>query len=234
LIIALFFSINVSFGNQNEIYLVPDSIRGTVTSAVLKINPIQLLFNEIPVSFEFFLPQERSVQFQVGYIFPTKNNSGLFESNGMNGDASNKGLFSYRNSPFNNHGISVKFEFRKYRKYFYHGPQFMFKHCYYKNAVFAVYGGGITLNQTEDKSSTIVGFGYAIGRQSDDKNIVFDWYAAFGLRMRVMSVKILEIENPAYLKGTSYPNTTDDFTSVYPFLNLGLRIGFRFQKPISV
>jgi hypothetical protein len=242
LIIVLFFSKNIIFGisstewtdPESYIYLSSDSIPGKITSAVLKINPIQILLNEIPVSIEIFSRQETSAQIQVGFIFPTRFNSGIFESNGMNGDASSKGLGSYRNSPFNNHGISFKFEFRKYKKNFYHGPQFMVKHCYYKNAVFPVYGAGITLNQTEDKSSTIIGFGYVIGRQSNDRNIIFDWYAAFGIRFRAMTVKILEVENPAYRKGTTYPNTTDDFSSVYPFLNLGVRIGFRFTKTIMI
>jgi|ERR1035437_333214 hypothetical protein len=237
LIVALFFSINISFGNPGEIYLVPDSIQGTVTFAVLKINPIQFLLNEIPVSFELFLPKEWSVQFQLGYIFPANEASFrriLFESNGTNADASSEGLLSYRNSPFNNHGISVKFELRKYGKYFYHGGQLMYKNCFYKNTVFNVYRGGITLNQTENKFSSIIGLGYVIGRQSDKKNVILDWYAAVGLRVRFMSVTTLEIENPVHSQSTSYPNSTENFTSVYPFLNLGFRIGFRFYKTVMV
>jgi hypothetical protein len=236
LIVVLYLSNKLAFG-LNSLESASDSIPGTVTFAVLKVNPIQFLFNEIPVSFELFLHHERSVQFQVGYIFPSDRNSAsrkLFESNGTNADASSEGLLSYRQSPFNNHGVSVKVEFRKYGNYFYHGSQLMYKNCFYKNEVFDVYGPGITLNQSENKFSNIFGIGYVIGRQSDEKNVILDWYAAFGFRVRFMSVTTLKVENPAFPKGTSYPNSIENFTSVYPFLNLGFRIGFRLQKAVWV
>ena len=214
-------------------HLSSDSIPTDISFVNIKINPIQLLFSEIPVAFEIFLPKDRSLQLQLGFIFPQNESSGLrkfFESSGTNGDASSEGLVSYRTSPFNNYGFSVKFEIRKYGKSLYFGPQFMYKSCFYRKTVFPVYGGNITLNQTENKTTNILGIGFVTGLQTDNNEFVFDWYAAFGFRVRAMSVTVLKIENPAYKKGTSYPNSTEDFFNFYPFINLGVRIGFQLWK----
>ena len=211
-----------------------DSIPGRITYGIIKFNPVQSLFGEIPISFELICPKESSIQFQVGLIFPFNKESGarkIFESNGTNADASSKGLLSYRNSPYNSFGLSFKIEFRKYGRYFYHGPQFMYKNSFYKNATFAVFGTGITLDQTESKFSNIFGFGYILGRQSDGNNIVFDWYGCIGFRYRTMSVNVIKIRYPQTIQ---YPNTTESKNSFYPFINLGVRIGFKLKKTTSV
>ena len=211
-----------------------DSIPGRITYGIIKFNPVQSLFGEIPVSFELICPKERSIQFQVGLIFPFSKESTariLFESNGTNADASSKGLLSYRNSPYNSFGLSFKFEFRKYGRYFYHGPQFMYKNSFYKNATFEVYGPGITLDQTESKFSNIFGFGYILGRQSDGNNIVFDWYGCIGFRYRAMSVNVIKIRYPQTIQ---YPNSTETMNTFYPFINLGVRIGFKLKKHTHV
>src|SRR5664280_228929 len=200
--------------SQSQNNINADSTAAHVSFGAIKINPIQLLFNEIPVSFEMDLQHERSVQFQVGFIFPSAKKyilRNLFESNGTNADASSKGLLSYRQSPYNNYGFSFKLEFRKYGRYFYSGPQLMYKNSFYKNVVFEVYGGGITLNQTESKFSNIFGIGYVLGHQNDSGDLVYDWYGSVGFRVRSMAVTI-------------YSNSKETITSFYPFINLGLRI----------
>lgn len=222
---------SVVFHSQNEI--LADTILADVSFGAIKINPFQLLFSEFPVSFEMDLPHERSVQLQVGYIFPIKTIK-TFEQSGPNADASSKGLFSYRNSPYNNHGVSIKFEFRKYGEKWYNGLQLMYKYCFYKAAVFPIYIGGVSLDQTESKFSNIFSLGFIFGQQNDNGEIVYDWFGGIGLRVRSMDVNVLKIENPGYRQITTYPNTNEIITSVYPFINFGLRIGIKLWKNVRV
>lgn len=206
-----------------------DTIPGKKLFAIIKVNPIQQLFGEIPFSFELFRPKERSIQFQVGLIFPFPEKSfqrRVFETSGENGEVTSSGLVSYRKSPYNNYGLSFKFEFRKYGKYYYHGPQIMYKNCFYKNSIFSIYDG----YQTESKFSNIIGFGYVLGRQDDRRNIVFDWYGCIGFRYRVMLINVLKIQD-----GQSfYPNSKKFINTFYPFINLGLRMGVKLWKNVSI
>jgi hypothetical protein len=202
-----------------------DSIPGKRTLGIIKINPIQPFFGEIPFSFELFRPKDRSIQFQAGLIFPFPEKSfqrRVFETSGENGEVTSRGLVSYRKSPYNNYGLSVKLEFRKFGKYYYHGPQLMYKYCFYKNSIFSIYDG----YQTESKFSNIIGLGYILGRQDDRRNIVFDWYGCAGFRYRVMLIKVLKIQD-----GQSYyPNSKKFINTFYPFINLGLRLGIKLWK----
>ena len=219
--------------SHNDFY--PDTILADVSLGAIKINPLQLLFNEFPVSIEIDIPHERSVQFQLGYIFPSAKNYSfrkLFESNGTNADASNTGLLSYRQSPYNNYGFSFKVEFRKNRRYAYYGPQIMYKYCFYKEATFPIYNGSITRDKTEYKYSNIIGIGYFLGRQWDNHELIFDLYTCIGFRLRQMSVTTVKIVDSP--RPVSYPNTTENFSSFYPFINIGLRIGVKLWKNVRV
>lgn len=202
-----------------------DSVQGKKSLGIIKVNLIQPLFGEIPLSFELFPSKERSLQIQVGLIFPFPEKSferKLFESSGENGEVSSSGLVSYRKSPYNNYGFSFKFEFRKYGRYYYHGPQLMYKYCFYKNSIFSIYDG----YQTESKFSNIIGVGYILGRQNDKRNLVFDWYGCIGFRYRVMLIKVLKIQD-----GQSYyPNSKKFINTFYPYINLGLRLGIKLWK----
>jgi hypothetical protein len=234
---SLCFSLNEINNIESQDNFDADSIYKRVSFGALKINPLQALFSEFPVSFEYYFQQEKSMQFQLGFIFPIPKEtpwSKLFEEMGKNGDATSDGLFSYRTSPYNNYGFSFKFELRKYGKKLYYGSQFMYKYCYYNHNTFPVYGGGVTLNQTESKSSNIFGFGFVIGNQYEKGDYTFDWYGGIGFRNRSMSITILEIENPAYKTYTVFPNTKKDYSSVYPFINFGLRIGIKLWKNIQL
>jgi hypothetical protein len=233
----LFFIGSRSLGNgrQEIIVTVPsgdyaiDSIPVKIAFGIIKVNPIQPLFGEIPFSFELYHRKERSVQFQIGFIFPFPKKSferRFIEEAGENGEVTSSGLFSYRKSPYNNYGISFKFEFRKYGRYYYHGPQLMYKNCFYKNSIFSISDG----YQTESKFSNIIGFGYVLGRQNDRRNIVFDWYGCIGLRFRVMSVNVKKIQDGQ----TIYPNSLKSISSFYPFINLGLRMGLKIWKTTQV
>ncbi len=223
--------------NLNEIVITKsfgdfdiDSIPGQIPLGIIKVNLIQPLFGEIPFSFELFRPKERSLQFQVGLIFPFPEKSfgrRLFEESGENGEVTSSGLFSYRKSPYNNYGLSFKFEFRKYGRYFYRGPQIMYKNCFYKNSIFSIYDG----YQTESKFSNIIGFGYILGRQNDGGKIVLDWYGCIGFRFRVMLVNVLKLQ---YGSTTYYPNSSKFINTFYPFINLGLRIGVKLWGEVKV
>jgi hypothetical protein len=217
---------NTAFSKQPE-NVNSDSIQNQRFARILKLNPLQTLFCEIPVTFETFQMVNRSTQFQVGFIFPySKQPAGrLFETMGANGTASDKGLFSYRTSPYNNYGLSFKIEFRKYRRFLYYAPQIMYKFCFYKEATFPVYGSGTTRDQTESKFSNIFGLGYVLGWQFYAGRFVFDMYGGIGLRGRSMSVKILKIADPP--RPDKYPNTKENINSFYPFINTGFRIGFK-------
>lgn len=218
--------------------------KGKVRSfGTLKINPIQPVLSEIPVSFEMYGSPRSSLQFQIGYIFPRRNslmNQVIFNSMGEEGMPTDEGIFSYRNSPFNNDaGINVKMEIRIYsreinslqttdhKNSFYYAPQFTYKYCFYNDQTFETHYSGFPHYQTESKYSNILGIGIMIGRQSYNHNFIKDWYGGFGFRFRMMSVTIHEIYNPYPIPGkTIYPNTTDNGVSFYPFINLGVRFGF--------
>ena len=239
------FSINNGIILLNEFYGCSntDSIPEKRAFGTLKINPFQPIFSEIPVSFEIYRTPGRSLQFQVGFIFPRRNskmNQTVFNSNGEEGMATDKGLFSYRRSPFNNDfGINLKTEFRIYsreinspqttnhKKSFYYAPQFTYKFCFYKDQTFAMHYSGFSHYQTESKYSNILGIGIMIGIQSYNHSLITDWYCGLGFRCRAMSVTINEIYNPYGGRITTiYPNTTNDDVSFYPFINLGVRVGF--------
>jgi hypothetical protein len=204
-----------------------DSIINQRHFGIIKINPLQTFFCEIPVSFETFRKGNRSTQFQIGFLFPFKEHyiGKLFESMGANGTASTQGLFSYRKSPFNNHGLSFKIEFRKYGRYLYYAPQLMYKFCFYKDVTFPVFESFRTIDQTESKFSNIFGSGLIIGRQSNKHNLIFDWYAGAGLRLRSISVRILKIEDSP--RPVLYPDSKEICYSFYPFINIGLRLGIK-------
>ncbi|MGC1389716.1 MAG: hypothetical protein WA816_01650 [Bacteroidales bacterium] len=229
-------------GCSNEDSILVNRVFGT-----LKINPIQPIFSEIPVSFEIYRTPKRSLQFQVGFIFPRRNskmNQTAFNSNGEEGMATDKGLFSYRRSPFNNDGgINLKMEIRNYsreinspqttnhKKSFYYAPQFTYKYCFYKDQTFAMHYNGFSHYQTESKYSNILGFGIMIGIQSSNHSFVTDWYGGLGFRCRSTSVTIHEIYSPYALPGTTiYPDTNNNDVSFYPFVNLGVRLGFDLKK----
>ena len=221
--------------SKSENDILADTILADVSFGAIKINPMQLLFNEFPVSFEWGFSRDRSVQFQTGFIFPSSKNYSLrhlFESSGPNADASTAGLFSYRKSPYNNHGLSFKFEFRKNRRYAYYGPQLTYKYCFYKEATFPVYNGSISRDITETKYSNIFGIGYILGRQWNSSVLVFDFYTCIGFRVRSMSVTTVKIEDSP--RPVIYPNTTENFSSFYPFINLGLRMGLKLWKNVSI
>jgi hypothetical protein len=224
-----------------------DSIPEKRAFGTLKINPIQPIFSEIPVSIEVYRTPKRSMQFQLGFIFPRRNskmNQTAFNSNGEEGMATDKGLYSYRRSPFNNDfGINLKTEFRTYsreinspqptnhNKSFYYAPQLTYKFCFYKDQTFAMHYNGFSHYQTESKNSNILGIGIMIGIQSYNHGFVTDLYGGLGFRCRSMSVRINEIYNPYPLPGaTIYPNTNNNDVSFYPFVNLGVRLGFDLKK----
>lgn len=236
LIVILLFSFNdncLSNTLKSEVYADsgknnPDSMTNRRSVKIIKINPTQLFFSEIPVSFEYFYKQKSSVQFQLGFIFPINEQMPqrhLFESMGKNGNATSDGLLSYRTSPYNNWGLSFKLELREYRRFLYYGAQFMYKYCFYKEATFPLNSMSITIDQTESKFSHIFGLGFIMGRQFEAGKMVFDGYSGAGFRVRSMSVTILKISDPP--RPVTYPNKKEEFSSVYPFINFGLRIGIK-------
>jgi hypothetical protein len=107
----------------------------------------------------------------------------------------------------------------------------MYKYTYYKNLTFTkkdgTGGGDFTYYQTESKNSHVFGFGLMFGFQSCHGKFVTDLYGGFGLRMTAISATIHEISEywnrPGY---PLYPNTTESGVSFYPFVNLGVRLGF--------
>ena len=231
----------------NELYDCSnaDSIAEKRAFGTLKINPVQILACEIPVSFEIYRLRKSSLQIQVGYIFSAKDSrmADFFESWGVEGTASDGFLISYRRSPYNNDGgINLKIEFRKYKHFLgsdrnfsyrstYFAPQLMYKYTYYNYQTFTKKDGtgssDFTYYQTESKDSHIFGFGLMFGHQSCRGKFVTDWYGGFGFRITAISATINEISSywnrPGYPK---YPNTIESDVSLYPFVNFGLRMGF--------
>lgn len=183
----------------------------------IKVNTLQVLFCEAPFAFEMFSRNNKSHQVQAGIIFPLEDDSFLqdfFRSSGDNGTASEKGLFSYRVSPYNNHGLSFRYEFRTYVNGYYIGPQVTYKFLNYDDASFQVISEGEVVTRKESKFSRIFGLGFMAGRQTYFGRQVTDLYAGIGLRYRTMDIDI-----------TSPESENKSIRSVYPFLNVGFRTG---------
>jgi hypothetical protein len=136
-----FGEISSSASQQNN---TEDSIPKKRASGTLKINPILPIFSEIPISFEIYITEQKSLHIQAGYIF-TGPEALKLNGWGEDGNDINTGIFSYRTNPYNNDGgIDLKIEFRMYKhslgrdrklpyKSFYFGPQFTYKYFFYNN-----------------------------------------------------------------------------------------------------
>jgi hypothetical protein len=202
-----------------------DPLTGRRYLMTLKASTLQVLFSEAPFIIEIFGRNGISHQFQTGIIFPLKEDSFLedfFESSGKNATASPDGLMSYRNSPYNTHGMSFKYELRKYGRKFYFAPQAMYKYNFYDDYDFRIMQDDRTFVQTESKRSNIFGIGLMAGRQTYFMRHVTDWYAGVGFRARKMSYNVQEVHNARY----SQPGYSGEKFSVYPVFNFGLRTGF--------
>jgi hypothetical protein len=202
-----------------------DPLTGRRYLMTLKASTLQVLFSEAPFIIEIFGRNSFSHQFQAGIIFPLKEDSFLedfFESSGKNATASPDGLMSYRNSPYNTHGMSFKYELRKYGRKFYVAPQVMYKYNFYNDYSFRILQDDRTIVQTESKRSKILGIGLMAGRQTYFMRHVTDWYAGVGFRARKMTYNVQEVSYGQYFQ----PGYSGEKFSVYPFINFGLRTGF--------
>lgn len=238
LIILSFASPKIYCAQSNIIITGTGSVNDTLHNGnylwAIKLNPFQPILSEAPLSFEFFGRKNSGFQVQIGYIFP-RYNSYLYTLMNMQGEeamATDDGIFSYRISPFNNYGFSTKLEFRKYSmKGFYSSLQLMYKYCFYNNLTFGLHHGGMAIYQKESKDSNICGLGLMFGKQTGDSHLLMDWYFGGGIRTRSIHAVIDEswvYGRPSW--GTSYVDKQVNSNSVYLFVNLGYRIGFRFGK----
>ncbi len=205
-----------------------DPLTGRRYFGTFKISTLQVLFSEAPFTFEVFLRNDFSMQLQAGIIFPLESDSFLeqfFRSAGPNSTASSNALISYRNSPYNNHGLSIKYELRKYQSTFYYAPQLMYKICRYDEQEFPVSIENRKMKQTESKYSRIFGVGLMLGRQTYFMKQATDWYIGVGVRRRQTSATLLKIEDTSSPSKVIYPETQEVSTKVYPFVNFGFRLG---------
>ena len=206
-----------------------DPLTGRRYFGTFKVSTLQVLFSEAPFTFEIFVKKDLSIQIQSGIIFPLESKSffeQFFRSTGANSTASPKGFISYRNSPYNNHGMSFKLELRKYFNNFYYTPQFMYKFCHYSNIDFPVLINDKVMDQTESKHSHILGLGLMFGRQTYFMKQAQDWYLGAGFRARQISATVLKIEDPSIQNTSVYPDRTERSRKFYPFINFGFRLGF--------
>lgn len=197
---------------------------------VLKFNPVQLAFAEIPVSWEIFRNKNESIQYQIGILIPYFREFPVVAGSLL--PAPSTGVLSIRTMPYFSRGISSKIELRQYGKKNYFAFQCMYKYSSYDNVPFTIWGGGgiyETHEQIESKSSHILGMGFMIGRQKYWENFVVDKYFGFGFRFRIVNGVISAQEYPSPL---GIVNINDDFyySSIYPFINLGIRFGKTLQK----
>lgn len=217
-----------SSGIYKSYELNTDPLTGRRYFGTFKVSTLQVLFSEAPFTFEIFLKEDLSMQIQSGIIFPLESDSFLeqfFRSTGANSTASPVGIISYRNSPYNNHGMSFKLELRKYLSNFYYAPQLMYKYCHYNDIDFPVYIEDKVMNQTESKRSDIFGLGLMLGRQTYFMKQATDWYIGAGFRTRQISATVIKIEDPSSRNTVIFPHKTERSRGFYPFINFGFRLG---------
>lgn len=204
-----------------------DPLTGKRYFGALKVSTLQVLFSEAPFTFEVFMRNDLSLQIQAGIIFPLESDSflaELFRAGTISGASGPKDFFSYRNSPYNNHGLSFKFEVRMYKASLYLAPQLMYKFSGYDNSEFPVEYEGKQLKQTESKKTNIAGLGLMLGRQNYFMKQVTDWYIGAGIRIRSTVAEIHKIrddENHTVI----LPERFERSGFAYPFINAGFRIG---------
>jgi hypothetical protein len=217
-----------SIFSYNARELNSDPFTGKRYFGTIKVSTLQVLFSEAPFTFEYFVRDDLSFQFQAGIIFPLEYDSfpeKLFRTSGVNSTASSKGLFSYRNSPYNNNGLSFKIEIRKYLNEFYYAPQLMYKFCGYDQVDFPVYIQDRTMWQTESRRSRIAGVGLMIGKQAYFMKQVTDFYIGAGVRYRNSESTIIRITDRRNFDKSLYPGGKEISNRVYPFFNAGFRLG---------
>jgi hypothetical protein len=200
---------------------------------VLKFNPVQLAFGELPVSLEVFKVKKESIQFQIGILIPFFRELPAIVGSMLPPPSSQ--LISCRTVPYLSNGISSKIELRKYGKKNYFALQFMYKYSAYTNLPFTIWkeeAGYETHEQIESKSSHIIGLGFMMGRQVYKDSFVIDRYWGFGLRLRMTNGVITAMEYPNPL-GRIEMNKPFNYRSVYPFLNFGRRFGKTFPKKLK-
>lgn len=205
-----------------------DPVTGKRYFGTLKVSTLQVLFSEVPFTLEIFMKNDLSIQMQAGIIFPLESDSFLeqfFRSGGSHSSASSNGIISYRNSPYNNHGLSFKLEIRKYLSDFYYAPQIMYKRCWYDEIDFPVYVENRIINQTESKNSGVFGAGIMFGRQTYFLKQATDWYVGAGLRARRTAAYVLRVVDKESPQNVVYPDTTEKSSIIYPFVNFGFRLG---------
>jgi hypothetical protein len=218
--------------NCSDFSFASNTIDTTIQNSslrVLKINPIQFALGEIPVSWEVFSSSKKSTQFQIGILIPFLRTL----PSGVSADLQTvSDLISYRNLPYLSYGISSKVELRKYGKKRYFALQGMLKYSAYSNRTFTTWDSDATyesFDQVESKTSIILGLGFMIGKQTYKKSIVTDRYWGFGLRLRNLDGSVSQRNYPSP-RGSIEINKPFSSTSVYPFLNFGIRFGKTFHK----
>jgi hypothetical protein len=215
--------------NCSDFSLASNTIDTTIQNSslrVLKINPFQLFLGELPVSWEVFRSSKKSTQFQIGILIPYLRTL----PSGVSADLQD--FISYRTMPYLSYGISSKVELRKYGKKRYFALQGMLKYSAYSNITVTIWDSDATyesFDQVESKKSIILGLGFMIGKQTYEKSIVIDRYWGFGLRLRNLDGNISQRNYPSP-RGRIEMNKPFSSSSFYPFLNLGVRIGYTFHN----
>jgi hypothetical protein len=195
---------------------------------ILKFNPGQIFFGEIPVSWEVLRNKSESIQFQVGILIPYVRKLPNFIGSMLPPPSSH--VISLRTMPYINYGISSKIELRKYLGKGYFALQGMYKYSAYSNMTFTIWDSNATFetyDQIESKKSHTLGIGIMIGKQTYTDSEVRELYCGLGLRLRILS-GVIEADYFPNPVGRIEKNTPFNYNSTYPFINLGMRFGKTF------
>jgi len=217
----------------------------------IKFDPLKIFLNEISVSYEHFNKftgivsppsdvtgldsiiykrkeeQISSMNWIFGFYFPSDFVNAVQYKQDIN-YAFIERFEDIGLSPFINWGASFKFEFRRYRNAFYYGPHIMEKFVFY-NKQYIDDQPGTDLEgfiRLQSGYANILAIGYSIGSQIEKKGFVTDFYLGVSGRMRLAVRKIYE-EQSDLGPDVIFPEPkTENLNRFYPFLNLGIRLGF--------
>jgi hypothetical protein len=210
-------------------YLLILTRTDSVHSNFIKFNLARLLFLDFAVSYERKISRKVSIEAEFGYQCPIEYHNITSSGNlGFNLQIMAPGQgYSFMAGP-------KIYRLYKKRPGFYLQPWAIFKYMWCTNVSFpsTVYDNPKYCYPFGDNHYQVYGASLRIGVMQTYHGVILDFYTGIGLKYRVNHYTLYGYhddereESHSYNKDRSPVYTTE--SSVYPFISLGLKLGFGF------